>query len=118
MSEIKTEGMCLPYAGADTRDWYAWLDLQPPKPDFFHIVGEVLVPNPGVDPLLVPATPQGTTATTLILDLYLCQRPGIWPQVTVWKSVGYEKKIGVAYTHAEIRSDGKTIAKVDVKKIS
>jgi hypothetical protein len=45
----------------DTRDWYAWNNLQPPGPVSFHVTGEVLVPNPGVHPLLVPKNPQGIT---------------------------------------------------------
>lgn len=91
MNEEKTDGKCLPCKDAQTQDWYAWINLMPPPPDDFHVVGEVYVPNPGVDPFLTPRVPQGTNPTILQLDLYLCQQPGIWPQVFVWKPVRYDK---------------------------
>ena len=25
----------------ETRNWYAWINTMPPKPDDFHIIGEV-----------------------------------------------------------------------------
>lgn len=34
--------------GSRTRDWYAWNNLMLPKPDDFHVVGEVQVGNPGI----------------------------------------------------------------------
>ncbi|NUM53020.1 MAG: hypothetical protein HUU46_05195 [Candidatus Hydrogenedentes bacterium] len=74
-----------------TRDWYAWNNLMPPKPDDFHVTGEVQVGNPGIEVLLTPRTPQGINPTILILDLILVQLPGVWPQVVVWKPVRYDK---------------------------
>lgn len=94
---------------------YAWNDFQPPKPDYFYIVGEVYVPNPGVDPLLVPAEPQGANPSILMLDLYLCQKAGAWPQVFVWKSVRYAKKLTDGYNSAEIRCDGNAVAAIAVE---
>lgn len=117
MASEKVEGQCLPCVSADTRDWYAWNDLQPPIPDYFHITGEVFVPNPGVDPLLVPTVPQGFNPKILLLDLYLCQKPGIWPQVMVWKPVRYTRKIIDGYESVEILCDGERIASVKVEDI-
>ncbi len=110
----RTEGRCLPCSDTKTRDWYAWNDLRPPLPDYFYITGEVYVSNPGVDPLLVPAEPQGINPDILILDLYLCQKPGIWPQVFVWKQVKFDKKISKPYKEVEIRCGTDVIAKVPV----
>jgi len=59
MAEQRVEGHVLVDAKIETRDWYAWNDLQPPGPPHFHVVGEVQVPNPGVHTLLVPKSPQG-----------------------------------------------------------
>lgn len=115
MTQTLSESACLPCASAQSRDWYAWNDLQPPTPDYFHITGEVNVANPGVDPMLVPTEPQGPNPTILMLDLYLCQRPGNWPQVLVWKSVRYDKKITNGYAEVQIMCDGKAIATVDVE---
>ena len=74
-----------------TRDWYAWNNTMPPKPDEFLVVGEVQVPNPGVDVVLVPRNPQGINPKILLLDIHLHQRPGIWPQLVVWKPARYDK---------------------------
>jgi hypothetical protein len=84
-----------------TRDWYAWNNLMPPRPDDFHIVGEVQVANPGVDVLLVPKVPQGINPKILLMDLVLVQRPGIWPQIVVWKQARYDK-VNVTYDNVQI----------------
>ena len=63
----------------------------PPKPTTFHVVGEVQVPNPGVDVLLVPRTPQGINPKILLLNLILVQRSGLWPHLVVWKRAHHEK---------------------------
>ena len=49
MSEERAEGRCVVCKDIKTRDWYPWNNLMPPPPDDFHVVGEVYVPNPGVD---------------------------------------------------------------------
>lgn len=77
-----------------TRDWYAWNNTMPPKPDQFHLVGEVQVPNPGVDVVLLPRIPQGFNPRILLMEIHLHQRPGIWPQFVVWKPVSYSKVNG------------------------
>ena len=117
MTDHKFEGMCHPCNDAETRDWYAWNDLMPPQPDFFHITGEVYVSNPGVEPMLTPSVPQGINPAILMLDLYLCQKPGIWPQVFIWRSVRFDKKIVDKYTHAHIMCGGDILATVDVQDV-
>jgi len=91
MAEQRVEAQVLAAQKVDTRDWYAWNDLQPPGPARFHVTGEVQVPNPGVHPLLVPRVPQGINSTILMLDLILKQEPGIWPQVVVLLPARYDK---------------------------
>ncbi len=109
---------CLPCDNVSTRDWYAWLNRMPPPPDDFHVSGEVLVPNPGVDVLLVPKQPQGINPKYLLMDLYLVQRPGIWPQVQVWKPARYDKTpAGTAYEHVQIFCGDKSIADVPVEVV-
>ena len=99
-----------------TRDWYAWNDHMPPPPDVFHVVGEVQVPNPGVDVLLVPKMPQGINPRILLLDLILVQRPGLWIQIPVWKPARYEK-VKVAYTGVEIFCGSQSIAIISVDDV-
>ena len=71
--------------------WYAWENLQPPGPRKLHVIGEVVVPNPGVDVSLVEKYPQGFNPTILLLELVLVQKPGVWPQVLVKKQIHFEK---------------------------
>jgi hypothetical protein len=99
---------------ASTRDWYAWNNVMPPGPNQFHIVGEVEVPNPGVDVLLVPRTPQGINPRVLLLDLHLIQRPGLWPQIVVWKHASY-KKVNATYDKVQVFSGIQVIADVPVE---
>ncbi len=113
-----SEGGCLPCAGIDTRDWYAWLNLMPPKPDDFHVIGEVFVPNPGVDPFLTPKVPQGINPQILLLDLHLIQQPGNWPQVFVWKPARYDKVPStIHYTQVQIFCGDEMIADVKVEEV-
>lgn len=112
----KAEASCLPCEGTKTRDWYAWINLMPPKPDSFHVTGEVYVPNPGVDPILVPREPQGINPEILLMDLFLIQRPGIWPQILVWKQARYDKVgTGFEYKQVQIFCGDEVIADIEVE---
>jgi hypothetical protein len=114
-SEVK--GSCLPCKNTKTREWYAWNDLRPPHPDYFHITGEIWVANPGVSAFLTPTEPQGINPTILMLDLYLCQQPGFWAQVLLWKPVRFEKKIAAGYSEAHIMCGGAVVAAVPVNTV-
>ena len=94
-----------------TRDWFAWNNLQPSGPSRFHVTGDVHVPNPGVDALLVPRVPPVLNPTILLLDVILKQAPGTWPQVFVWAPVRYDKVPGY-FQHVQIFAGGKVIADV------
>ena len=99
------------------KDWQAWLDKMPPKPDELHVTGDVMVGNPGVQPTLAMRNPQGLNPAILILDLYLVQQPGMWPQVMTCASVRIDRVLppgATDYTSVEIYSDGEQIAQVDV----
>jgi hypothetical protein len=109
----------LPCQGVETRDWYAWNDTMPPKPDSFHVVGEVRVANPGVEVELVPRHPQGKSSKTLLLDLVLVQRPGMWPQIMTWKQARYDKVlVGSGYKNVEVYCGDDVIAKIRVDDVS
>lgn len=103
-----------------TRDWYAWINFMPPKPDEFHAVGEVLVGNPGVQAELCARESGGSSATTLLLDLHLVQRPGMWPQVVTWVQCRYQKVLTPGkpkYDSVEVFYDGASIAKIEVDEV-
>jgi hypothetical protein len=77
-------------------EWYAWIDLMPPRPNRLHVIGEVLVGNPGVRAFLCKRYPQGINPSILMLDLHQEQSPGIWAQVMTWVDCRYEKVLGPA----------------------
>lgn len=119
MPEHRFEGSCLPCAEVRSRDWYAWINRMPPPPDDFHVAGEVLVTNPGIEPLLAPKEPQGINPAILLMDLLLCQRPGIWPEVLTWKAVRYDKaRPGVAYEHLQVFCGVQVVADLDVQTVT
>jgi hypothetical protein len=111
-----TEGSLVDVVNA--KGWYAWTNLQPPPPNNFHVVGEVLVPNPGVKAILTPKEPQGINPTILLLDLILVQQPGFWPQVITWVPARYDKVvIGSPYKSVQIFSGDTAIAEVPVEEV-
>ena len=102
----------------ETQNWYAWINLMPPPPNDFHVVGDVLVPNPGVDVFLSPKEPQGINPTILLMDLSLVQRPGMWPQVLTWKQARYDKITPHnLYRSVQIFSGDEIIAEMPVNEV-
>jgi len=100
----------------DTRDWYAWNNLMPPRPHDFHVIGEVETPTPGVDAQLVPKIPQGVNPRILLLDLLLVQQPGVWPQLVVWKQARYDK-VNATYDTVQVFFGNQVIATVAVDTV-
>jgi hypothetical protein len=119
MKEQKREGSVVSCSSVESQDWYAWIDLMPPGPNHLHVMGEVQVPNPGVDPFLATKHPQGINPSILLLDLHLVQRPGIWPDVVVWKQVRYDRIVhGAQYRQVQVFCEEKMIADMSVEIIS
>ena len=104
----------------ETKNWFAWINLLPPKPDDFHVIGEILVSNPGVRAHLCMRNPQGINQNILLLDLHLVQEPGMWPQVMTWTQARYDKILTPTeafYEKVEVFLDGESIAQIDVDKV-
>jgi hypothetical protein len=104
----------------NTRNWYAWLNLMPPKPDDFHVVGEVEVGNPGVQAELHYKVPQGINPAILQLDLHLVQRPGIWPLPMTWVQCRYDRILcpGMpGWKQVEIFHESERVALIDVETV-
>ncbi len=104
----------------ETKNWYAWINFMPPKPDDFHVVGEALVPNPGVKAHLCVREPQGINPDILLLDLHLIQEPGMWSQVMTWTQARYDKILTPSspnYTNVEVFFNGESIAHIDVNEV-
>lgn len=113
MVEMNT---CLSCDGAVTSNWYAWNDLMPPGPPDFHVIGDVKVANPGVDPVLHARVPQGINPKILLLNLFLVQRPGIWPQIEVVKQVRYDRT-NITYEQVQVFCGEKVIADIKVEDV-
>lgn len=92
------------------RDFVAIQDVPPQKTLFLNVSGKIYVPNPGVDVELNYAEPQGINPTILLLNATLSQRPGIWPQVFVWKNAHYVSGIiqHNQYAQAQIQLNDET----------
>jgi hypothetical protein len=104
----------------NTRNWSAWLNLMPPKPDDFHVVGEVEVGNPGVQAELHYKVPQGINPAILQLDLHLVQRPGIWPLPMTWVQCRYDRILcpGMpGWKQVEIFHESERVALIDVETV-
>jgi hypothetical protein len=107
-----------PICPFDTRDWYAWVDLMPPGPKSFHVVGSVLAPTPGYKASMKPAVPQGINPKQLILELELVPLPGNWPQVLTWIEARYDQEsFDGDYDEVAIRCGGEILAVVPVEEV-
>jgi hypothetical protein len=103
---------------SESKNWYSWINLQP-YPNRFHVIGEVLVPNPGVNTLLLQKVPQGINPNIFLLDLILVQQQGVWPQVTTWVEARYDKFLtGSSYNLVQIFFDDTPIAEIPVERIN
>lgn len=103
----------------NSRDWHAWINTMPPGPNQLYVIGEIELPNPGIKTFLTPREPQGSNPTHLQLDLYLLQRPGLWPQMVVWAQAHYNKIVPSAiYTAVEIFHEDTLIQQIEVQTIS
>jgi hypothetical protein len=118
MAGARTDATVLDGATPETKGWYAWNDLMPPRPDEVHVIGEVLVPNPGVEPELTYRIPQGINPAILLLDLRLVQKAGLWPEILTWKPVRYSAVLGVTtYSQAVILHGNETLVGLDAETV-
>lgn len=98
--------------------WYAWINMMPPPPDDFHVIGEIEVANPGVKAELTKRIPQGINQKILLLDLHLVQQPGMWPQVMTSATARYDQILtpkSVHFEQVQIFYMGSVIATLDVE---
>ncbi len=74
----------------NTRNWNAWVDLQPPGPGRLHVTGEVEVSATNKNPVLNKHQPQGINPEILLLDLAIVEQ-GLGNQVFAWREARYEE---------------------------
>jgi hypothetical protein len=102
-----------------TKDWYAWLNAMPPKPDDLHVIGEVLVDNPHINPILTMKEPQGINPQILMLELHLIKAFHTHDEQAtklhhVWKTARFDKiVISSKYTSVDIFFEGNKITTID-----
>jgi hypothetical protein len=102
----------------DSHDWHAWIDRMPPGPPSFHVTGVVVLPTPGFELRLEPASPQGINPAELILDLKVNPLPGIWPQIVTSMSVRYDQNPAkVAYQNVLLREPDGDSVQVPVEEV-
>ncbi|WP_428354790.1 hypothetical protein [Methyloprofundus sp.] len=103
-----------------TNEWYAWINLMPPKPDDFHVVGEVVVGNPGIEVHLCAKEPQGINPKILLLNIHLVQKPGVWPDVLTSVQARFDKILtptSTRYDQVEVFLDNESIAQIPVEQV-
>lgn len=101
----------------DTKEWYAWLNLMPPKPDDLHVTGQVFVGNPGVLAYLNVRGEKGMDSNILLLDLHLVQQPGMWTQNMTWVTARYDKTLSPSspkYTDVKVFFNDEIIATLNI----
>ena len=106
----------------DSWDWSAWNNKMLPKPDDFHVVGQVLVANPGIEVMLVERVPQGINPEILLLDLYTYQLPGRWQSDNdsnrASKQVRFDKVlVNSDYKSVTVFCSGETIAEIEADTV-
>ena len=96
--------------------WHAWINQMPPGPKSIHVVGDILVSNPGVEAILTMRQPQGINPDILMLDLSLVQKPGVWPQVVTNAQARFDRVLlqsEPAYTSVDIFLGPEKIITID-----
>lgn len=104
----------------ETKDWYAWLNLEPPRPDDLHVTGQVHVPNPSVKAVLVAKEPTGINPEILILELLLVQQPGDWPdRGPSWVETRYGQAVkNTKKKSVQVVFGSEVLAAVDIVEVS
>ncbi len=91
---------------ADCRDWYAWLNRQPPGPHILYVTGECSVRETGWTVDLRRHEPPGFNPQDLLLDLVM-HRSDSYETTDV--SVRYEEETDFEYDTVTILPDGPSI---------
>jgi len=101
----------------ETRNWSAWVDLEPPGPKQLHVIGEVRVGTPTTKALLRAHLPPRIDPKFLLLNLVIEPHGG--PDVMSWVKTCYEQVLkpkDTEPTSVEILAGGKSVATVPVKE--
>ena len=107
-------------ARIETKDWRAWIDLMPPKPDDLHVTGRVYAPTPMHTARLIKREPQGINPTILQLQIFLEQQGGSSPDVMTWIEARYDETLtdsSIKITTVEIFADESSIARIEVSEV-
>jgi hypothetical protein len=75
--------------------------------------------NPGIYASLLKHEPQGINPQILLLDLFVIQKPGIWPQIVVNVQARYDQIVkDHTYNSVTILYDGQELAAVKVEIVT
>lgn len=103
--------------GATTRNWHAWVNLQPGSDRSLHVKGTVDVNSGGWQARLTKRSPQGFNPRILLLDLHVTppSGPTILPMLSL--DVRYdERNAGNTYDRVEVYCGNERIADMQVEQ--
>jgi hypothetical protein len=86
--------------------WKAWRSYPPSGPPILHVAAHCELPTPGHKVELVPATPQGSDATVLVLNELLHAPEGVVAQVITPFELHYKKRTRVKCKEVVINPEG------------
>lgn len=101
-----------------TSDWQATADFMPgPRTPSLYVEGRVKLPNPGYEVNLVKA-PGQQDSETLVLELEVREKEGVYPAVITTRSVRYDDPTYTEnYENAIVKlSDGSDIT-LDIQRV-
>ena len=101
----------------NTRNWNAFCNKMPPKPDNFYVIGEVETSSGNKVPVLKPSVPQGINPSILMLDLTIEDTGLPGPQVIDYREARYDRGSCDGITEVVIMCEGEPIASMSVQDI-
>jgi hypothetical protein len=101
-------------SGISTKDWHAWINLQPGSERKLIVIGKVETSAGNMVPVLRKAVPRGFNPAILILDLSIEQQGDRGSADVAYRDARFETPAEPGlYTSVVIRHDGADIAGID-----
>lgn len=102
----------------NTKDWYAWIDMQPGpgEPPRLIVAGQVAIGNSAGVPVLVKRLQQDADENVLLLDLAVRSSGVAGMAEIAFRHARYEEAVPRPdrYREVEIAREGKRVALLDV----
>lgn len=102
----------------ESKNWHAWIDTMPPKPNKLYITGEVYIDTIGVKPQLAIREPQGINPDIIIVDLRLVPLQEKTDLINTWIPCRLEKILTsghIMHKEVEIFYNDELLVGIDVE---